>query len=398
MTRSKVVTPKYNRVADIKLNKTQKRYDFGANNLLPNELLKAIESSVTATACRFRKSEFVEANGLVDKKVAEFQINPTQTADGLIMEVSDVASIFDGIALVVKYNVLGEPAHVYSIPFELVRKNDDGTFYYNETLSQAKDEKRTRVIYHPFKKNEEPSLRIARIKQQVEVYKEQIGDIHYVFGKRAGQKEYPIPCAYAGMEEIEADAALGKLDWRNVKKGFRPDVILTTVGELDTTNLDENDLSDADHFDRNLLKFTGENASPILHIQVENKDQVPQVDSFDQEKLLNSTTEAANRIGRRVCRAMQVPDVLISGFATAGQLGNVKEMVNTIALFQQTIGRVQRLITRAFTDIMPDKDWSIEPLQLINEIPDYVLEVMTSDEIRALGNLPKLGDAIEPQP
>jgi len=387
MTRSKVVTPKYNRVADIKLNKTQKRYDFGTNNLLPNELLKAIESSVTATACRFRKSEFIEGNGLVDKTVASFQINPTQTADEIIMEVSDVAGIFDGLCLVVKYNALGEPAHIYSMPFELERKNEDGTFYYNEKLAIGQDEKKNRVTYFPYKKNEAPSDRLARMKAQIAEYGEQIGDVHYVFGKRAGQKEYPIPCAWAGMEEIEADAALGKLDWRNVKKGFRPDVILTTVGELDTTNLDENDLSDADHFDRNLLKFTGENASPILHIEVANKDQVPQVDSFDQEKLLNSTTEAANRIGRRVCRAMQVPDVLISGFATAGQLGNVKEMVNTIALFQQTIGRVQRLITRAFTDIMPDKDWSIEPLQLINEIPDYVLEVMTSDEKRALGGL-----------
>jgi hypothetical protein len=84
---------------------------------------------------------------------------------------------------------------------------------------------------------------------------------------------------------------------------------------------------------------------------------------------------------------MQVPDVLISGFAKQGQLGNVQEMINTLAMFQQTIGRTQRMITRALEAVFPTLDWTIEPLTLINEIPDYVLEVMTAEEKRALGGL-----------
>jgi hypothetical protein len=128
----------------------------------------------------------------------------------------------------------------------------------------------------------------------------------------------------------------------------------------------------------------------VFHIAVSKIEQKPQVDTFNQEKLLNSTTEAANRIGRRVCRAMQVPDILIAGFATAGQLGNVQEMVNTIAMFQQTVGRMQRLISRALGDIFPTLDWTIEPLQLIKEIPPYISEVMTTDEKQALSGLAKI--------
>jgi hypothetical protein len=146
------------------------------------------------------------------------------------------------------------------------------------------------------------------------------------------------------------------------------------------------------YFNDAMMKFTGENAAPIFHNEVDNADQKPQVDTFDQEKLLNSTTEAADRIGRRVCRAMQVPDVLISGFAKQGQLGNVQEMINTLAMFQQTIGRTQRMITRALEAVFPTLDWTIEPLTLINEIPDYVLQVMTADEKRAIGGLKPLSE------
>jgi hypothetical protein len=388
--KARAIVPKYNRVATIRVNKTQKRYDYGINNLLPNETLQAIEASVTATACRFRLAEFIESNGFADKDIAASPINPTQTADDLLMELADVVGIFNGIALVIKYNVFGEPAHVYAMPFELFRKTDDGMFYYNPKLAIGRDEKKDRIVYQQFKSNEAPSDRIRRIQEQVQLHGEQIGDVYYIFSKRAGQKEYPVPSACAGMEEIEADAALGRLDWRNVKKGFRPDVILTTVGDIDNVTKDERGYTQRDYFNMEVDKFSGEDSAPVFHIAVSKIEQKPQVDTFNQEKLLNSTTEAANRIGRRVCRAMQVPDILIAGFATAGQLGNVQEMVNTIAMFQQTVGRMQRLISRALGDIFPTLDWTIEPLQLIKEIPPYISEVMTTDEKQALSGLAKI--------
>jgi len=107
-----------NRAAVIQFNKGARRYDYGKNNLLPNELLKAIEASVTASSCRERKQEFIEGNGLKDTGLGDSYINPTQTADDLIMELADVVGLFDGIALAVKYNAAGQPEQVFSIPFE----------------------------------------------------------------------------------------------------------------------------------------------------------------------------------------------------------------------------------------------------------------------------------------
>lgn len=385
--KSKAFQPKFNRAAKITHNKSAKRYNYGSNNLLPNELLKAIEASVTASSCRGRKHEFIEGNGLKDRGIASIIINPAQTADDLIAELSDFSTIFEGVALNVKYNMLGEPYYVYALSFQCVRKTDDGQYYANDKLSEGKDQKKDRIYYDEFDRKEKPTSRLLRISEQIKEYGYQTGDIIYMFAKKAGQKEYPVPMSWAGMEEIETDSAIGRLDWRNVKKGFRPDALLTTVGTIDDVEEDENGRTEQDHFDKNIESFTGEDAAPILHIQVDNADQVPKLEKFDSKDVLNSTTEAENRIGRRVCRAMGVPEVLIPGFAKAGQLGNNQEMVNILKMFTNTIGRYQRLITRAMELVFPKLDWAIDPLVMIDEIPPWLLETMTEDEKRQLGGL-----------
>lgn len=383
---SSKIAPTFNRVAKITHNKSKKMFMYGENNALPNELLKGIESSVTASSCRNRKHEFIEGNGAKDRSIASLKINPKQTTDDLISELSDVVGIFRGLAINVKYNALGEPHYCYSLPFECTRKTDDGHYYVNDGLRNGKDQKSDRIYFDEFDRFELPSSRLNRIRNQIEEYGFQTGDIVYIFGKKAGQTEYPIPLAWSGMEGIEADAALARLDWRNVKKGFRPDIILTTIGEIDDEDEDElTGKTEQDYFDENLKSFTGEDASPILHLKVDASDQRPQIDTFDQEKLLNGTTEAADRIAKNVCRAMDVPHILIPGFAQQGQLGNVQEMLTSLKLFQNSVSRDQRLISRALEKVFPKLDWSIAPLVLIEELPDWLLNVLTEDEKRQLG-------------
>lgn len=384
-SKSDKIAPTYNRVAKIKHNKAKNIFDYGENNLLPNQLLKAIEASVTASSCRNRKHEFIEGGGVKDRSIASLKLNPKQTSDDLVAELSDIVGVFDGVAINVKYNSIGEPYYVYSLPFENIRRTDDGQFYVNDKLQEGTDNKKDRIYYYEFDRYELPSSRLARVREQIEEYGYQVGDIIYLFPKKAGQKEYPIPTAWAGMEEIESDAALGKLDWRNVKKGFRPDAILTTIGEIDDEEEDEHGRTEQWYFDQNVKNFTGEDAAPIMHINVGSADQRPQLDTFSQEKLLNSTTEAADRIGKRVCRAMDVPHVLISGFAQQGQLGNTQEMLTALKLFQNSVGRKQRIVARALEQVFPQFDWAIEPLVIIEELPEWLLTELTSDEKRQLG-------------
>ena len=382
---SSKIAPTFNRAASITHNKSAKRFDYGISNHLPNELLKAIEASVTASSCRNRKHEFIEGKGVKDRAIASLKLNPKQTSDDLIAELSDIVGVFDGVSLCVKYNAVGDPYYLYALPFESTRKTDDGQFYVNDDLQSGKDNKANRIYYDEFDRYELPSSRLERVRVQIAEYGYQTGDIIYLFAKKAGQKEYPIPGAWAGMEEIESDAALGKLDWRNVKKGFRPDAILTTIGEIDDDEEDEAGRTEQWYFDQNIKSFTGEDAAPIMHINVNSADQRPQLDVFNQEKLLNATTEAADRIGKRVCRSMDVPHVLIPGFAQQGQLGNTQEMLTSLKLFQNSVGRKQRIVSRALEQVFPQFDWAIEPLVIIEELPQWLLDVLTPEEKRQLG-------------
>jgi len=374
-----------NRVAIIKHNKGANRYDYGLNNLLPNELLCAIESSVTASSCREIKSTFIKGKGLADKTVASMKINATQTANSLVGELSDFSGLFRGVALKVVYSVIGEPYRVYALEFENVRATDDGQYYVNDELADGKDNKNNRVFMDVFDSHETPVSRLRRVSQQIEDYGYQVGDIVYHFEQKAGQKIYPKPVAWSSMEEIESDAALGRLDWRNVKKGFRPDAILITIGELDDVTKDESGRTEQEHFDKELEQFSGEDATSLLNITVGKLEEAPKLLTFDSEKLLNATTEAVDRIGRRVCRGMEVPTILVPGFARSGQLGNTQELLNTMKLFALTALDYQGLITRSLETIFPQFDWSIEPLELIEEIPDWLVAKLTADEIRELG-------------
>ena len=374
-----------NRVAVIKHNKGANRYDYGLNNLLPNELLLAIESSVTASSCRETKSTFIKGKGLADKSVSSMKINATQTANQIVGELADFSGIFRGVALKVVYNITGEPYRIYALEFENIRATDDGGYYYNPELANGKDLKKDRVYMDVFDAHESASSRLRRVHGQIEEYGYQVGDIVYHYEQKAGQKIYPKPVAWAAMEEIESDAALGRLDWRNVKKGFRPDGILTTIGGFDDTEKDESGRTEQDYFDKSLEQFCGEDSSPILNITVGKKEEAPELISFDSEKLLNATTEAVDRIGRRVCRGMEVPTILIPGFARASQLGNTNEVLNTMKLFSLTALDYQRLISQSLETVFPQFDWSIEPLELIDEIPDWLVDKLTADEIRELG-------------
>ena len=374
-----------NRVAVIKHNKGANRYDYGLNNLLPNELLLGIESSVTASSCREIKSTFIKGKGLADKTVASMKINANQTANQIVGELADFSGLFRASILKVVYNVLGEPYRVYAMEFECVRAADDGSYYYNPDLANGRDVKKDRIFMDVFDFHESPQSRLRRVQGQIEEYGYQVGDIVYHFEQKAGQKIYPKPVAWSAMEEIESDAALGRLDWRNIKKGFRPDAILTTVGGLDDVEKDESGRTEQDYFDKNVEQFCGEDASPILHIQVGKKEEAPELITFDSEKLLNATTEAVDRVGRRVCRGMEVPTILVPGFARSSQLGNNNELINTMKLFSLTALDYQRLISQSLEMVWPQFDWSIEPLELIEEVPDWLVAKLTADEIRELG-------------
>ncbi len=84
-----------------------------------------------------------------DKDIAKLKINKTQTADDLLDDITTYDSYFTGFYLNVQYDIQGNPAAVYQIPVEKVRKNDDGSFRYNERMGEPKGYKEAGGHYLP---------------------------------------------------------------------------------------------------------------------------------------------------------------------------------------------------------------------------------------------------------
>ncbi len=195
-------------------------------------------------------------------------------------------------------------------------------------------------------------------------YGRQLGDILQVMEKGAGylKDKYPIPAYYSGIDDIISDASLSRLEKRNLKKGWRANVIIGMPGELDDENVDENGKTDQDHFDSTVNNFTGEDAASVMVIWGRVPDGKPDVNIISLADILDATDKSTDRLTRKVCRLMEVPPVLI-GMTTPGQLGNTQEIINLIKLFNLMVLKAQNRITRALSMIFPGIDWTINPTQ-----------------------------------
>lgn len=386
---------------------TKGYYKFGENDDLPNRIIDDVNSSGTARQCVTRIQQFTKANGLVDSALGEQPLNNSQTSNDVISDLS----LYIGYAPAVIGRVVfandGTPMKFYPIQFQKVRKQGQ-ILIYNENfgVGGANGFKKSDNIYleefepitpdmTPEVRNSILASRIKCIAEQIKGGKKQWGQIVYTFRKGVGRfyDVYPIPDYYSGIEDIQSDAKISTLEHRNVKKGWRTPVIVST-GPIDNTVKDDAGFTDQDYFDQNVEKFTGEDAASVLHLQGETNEGKPVVTTIDVAEILDATDRATDRVGRKVCRHMTVPPVL-AGFATAGQLGENQELKNAIDLFRLTVVENQHMISSTLKKVFPDKNWELTTLKLFDFIPDSVLERLTDAEIREIFGIKPVQNATD---
>ena len=366
------------------LSKSDGFYIYGANNNFPTELLYAVSDSGTATACVHKLKTFIKSDGFTDVTISKIKMNDEQSADDLLDEIAYSISLYDGFALNILYKLDGSIGSIYVLPFDKIRKNEDGTFTYNKTFGTKAYKKADAKKYPAYNPNLPTEERIEVIRYQLDEFDEQLGEILYTYFGSPYNEYYPVPSWSAGIDDVNSDAALTKLEHRNITRGFRPNVIISTVGEIDDYNRDDFGKTDADYFDENLREFTGEDASTILHLQAESKEGLPSVTLYPLAEMLDGVDNATDRVARKVCRHFNVPPVLI-GLTMPEGLGNTQAMANAMKLFNQVVLPYQSLISSTFEMLFPQYTWEISTTNIIDYIPDEVLSVLTNDEKRALG-------------
>jgi hypothetical protein len=378
-----------NAVAVILRNEASDRYEYGPSDNLPNTIISTVDDSGTATVCAARLGQFIAADGFIQDGLDKVQANSKQKLREVLAELSTNIAYLEGLALLLVFDVDGSIRKIFNADIKTLRRKDSG-FERNPLMGEiGKRETETQFLleYDPDRSTAD---RLNDIKRQIKQYGSQQGEILYIFRKGLGRYYdiYPVPRYFAGIEDIVSDGKLSRLELRNITQGFRTPVIIST-GPIDDVNKDDNELTAQDKFDEALQSFTGEDASPILHLKGETEEFKPTVTTIDVAEILDQTDRATDRLAKKVARLMQVPDVLI-GIAKEGQLGNMQELKNQMALFALTVYERQQLITDAFDRIAPRL--KLEGMEAIQQPVDFTLTTLKPFDLLPPEVLGRLSD------
>lgn len=377
--------------------------NWGANNLLPQDLLRLLQDSATAAACRERLGQFIVGGGFTDQATAGLRVNERQTLNDLLAEFGDYAACQLGVGLIIRYNLGGEPAEYWVAETDRLRLSEDGTRYVlNDGLCEGKmpvKDNRVYWAYDPLATPEDIADQVMHDVQNGGYW----GHICFGFDVRAGERYYPRPTYYAGKEDLENDAAISRFDLKQAKNGFFPDAWLTLVGAKYSEQPDDNyqlqpgeteadrpyrTSPDLENTVKMLKSLKGsETESSVGLTVVESKDEIPDLQFFDKGPNSKGLTDMRLRLVQAVCRHMGVPPELI-GVAVAGVLGNNQQIVNLIKLFNLTVTARRAVILRTLAPFFPGVDLTVKELNPVDYLDPTVAAKMTDDEIRAFGGLP----------
>lgn len=348
-----------------------KYYTYGEHDNLLDEIAAAVDDSGTAKQCITKLTQFTAGRGFEEQALAVSKINPDQTFNAALFEFSIFVSYFKSVCYRVLYNNAGDPVMVYPEPANKLRRIGRNRFVYNEMFGSKLHYNKSQDIHlQRYDPTEDKLARKQRIYKQIKDYGgTQWGDVVYHFKKGVGLHHdiYPVPDYYSGIDDIYSDAGISRIERRNIKRGWKTGVAVSTgpISRVVPTDADGKATGDSpyDQLTKTLKRFTEEDAASVIHLEGATPETKPEIKVIDVATVLDQTDKATDRVGRKVCRVMGVPPILV-GFSTPGQLGNNQEIVNTMDLFKLSIIETQDMIKEALRIVYPDKNLSILPLEL----------------------------------
>jgi hypothetical protein len=387
--------------------------NWGTNNLLPQEALRVLYDSGTATTCVERLGLFIGGKGFASEVTATTMANPLQTLNQVYAEASAIAAVGFGVAYIIRYTYGGEVGEVYAADVDCLRREKGGPrFVINPKLAEGKMPVLHNQVYFEY----DPLATPAEISEQVIAAAGSEagywGHVWFNFTAKMGRKRYPFPDWWSAKEAIEADAEAPRYDLKQFRDGFFPDAILSVVGKKfadvpkddnwkpgeGQSQYDEPMTKSPDliALENNIKALKGsQTRSGVMINIVEAQDELPQIDFIDKGPNSKGLTDATNRIEGRVYRRFGVPPVLC-GVSEPGLLGSNQQIVNSIDLFGLTVEPRRALCIEPLAKLFPLLDMTVKPLDPVDYIDPVVASKMTDDELRATRSLPPLAEVEQP--
>lgn len=361
-------------------NESKGIYLYGQNNLLPNEWLKFISDSGVAARCAEKVSEYIAADGFIDKTVAEKKANERQNFNDLLQDASQYFGSLTACGFHISRDSSGKVISVKVVPYQCIRRKINGDFEVNLTYGQPKFEKDASKTYKPFYGT---LLPVEKLKD----YKD--GEIAVVFKKTPINPYYAFPTYYAGIEDIKTSSELAKMDLELSLNGFMPSAMITMVGDVDDVNKDEDGKTELDIVAENFRQFTGQVKDPnggsgrfkAWLTFAKTADEVPKLQTLDVKSILDASNAKREVIERSVCRLFGVHPVLV-GYSDASVLGNTQAISNASLELTNLAGQYQKMISSFLEKCYPNFDFTITEYTPIQYVDPALMADMTQDERR----------------
>lgn len=369
--------------------------NWGENNNLPQNILKYIYESHTASACLDTFIDFLEGDGFSQKELGTFKVNEKQTLDDLHSIISKDETYLEGFGVLVKYNAFGEKVSLDHLPFECLRlgiPDDTGyisKIYYNPYYGTSDFKENQTISYDVY--NPKREVVLSQIENNGEKYN---GQVYFFAHEKPLKRFYPEPFFIAGLKWFLIDHKIGTFHERNIDNNFLLSVLFKMVGDPDEA-LEKDDkgnvtLTVGQAFD-NMLSSTltgADNGGISMVLWSKLKDQFPEIAPFPSNTNHELFTTLQQLTIDNISISTKVPPIL-ANIQVAGKLGNSQEIVNAIKLMYQRVNRKQRALEGAYKELLKDfkgvptiTDLTIRNISPVDVIPPEVWESLTRDEQR----------------
>lgn len=289
---------------------------FGRNNLYPQELHDIVFASSAARRCFERKALYIEGNGITSAALSEAVCNNAgEMVDDIHAYVSRDLALFDGFALHVNYNILGEITSVAHIPFENCRLEEDDiagnvahiVIHPDWTgIRKTRGGKQLRVTRESVKYfpvfNPDPAVVQSQIVAAggIDLYN---GQVLYV--TLSGRNRYSVPEHDATVTDMSTDEGISNVSYRNARNAFLPAAIMVMKKGMQYPDAVEgedpvqhriNETGQGSKFFQVVEQMQGDtHACKIITLEIERDDEKPEIISVpmaNYDKQFEATREA----------------------------------------------------------------------------------------------------------
>ena len=365
--------------------------NYDTDNLYPQRMRDLVVSSGTARSCVRLYKRFIKGSG-AQGDWWDAKVNKTGlTVDGLLDKHADDIAFHRGFALLIHYNGLLVPSQAFFVPFMFCRLGAGENIgkiamYNNWDRSKGTIKKEDIRFYHRF--NPDPAV----VSQQIAAAggpSKYGGQILWV--SFDGDYTYPTAAYDSVIEDIYTDGGIKVFRNSVVKRSFAPAAVLVTKGKFEGETEEEKQRKEKE-FDDGIKEFQGpENAGYIMHLQVQQEEEIPEVLNFPTQDHSKIFSEVRESVKTDIIDAFNQPPVL-RNMLVPGKLGTSNEILEAQDFYnaitseeRQNLERTYKRVFSAFAEpINASGDYTIIPFTIVaTSVAERkgVVEIISNDKL-----------------